>query len=88
MVLYLIGLGLGDETDITVKGLEAVKKCSLIFLEYYTSVLGVDKDKLVCSLLLYTHETKTGRPSIFDTTYMFDNRSGFMKKISNLQIEI
>lgn len=43
MVLYLIGLGLGDHTDITVRGLECVKSCSKLFLEYYTSVLGVDK---------------------------------------------
>lgn len=39
MVLYIIGLGLGDEKDITVRGLEIVKKCDAIFLEAYTSVL-------------------------------------------------
>lgn len=44
--LYFIGLGLGGADDITVQGLEAVKKCDLIFLEAYTSVLGVDKDSL------------------------------------------
>ena len=48
MVFYLIGLGLGDEKDITVKGLEAVQKCTRIYLEAYTSILGVNKDKLVC----------------------------------------
>jgi diphthine synthase len=46
MVLYIIGLGLGDEKDITVRGLEAVKSCDKIFLEAYTSVLRVDKSKL------------------------------------------
>lgn len=46
MVLYLIGLGLGDEKDITVRGLECVKKCSRLYLEYYTSVLGIDNKKL------------------------------------------
>jgi diphthine synthase len=46
MVLYLVGLGLGDEKDITVRGLETVRKCSKIFLEHYTSVLGVDKVRL------------------------------------------
>jgi diphthine methyl ester synthase len=46
-MLYLIGLGLGDEKDITVRGLEIVKKCSAVFLEYYTSVLGADVKKLV-----------------------------------------
>ena len=38
-MFYLIGIGLGDEKDITVKGLEAVKKCDKIFLESYTSKL-------------------------------------------------
>ena len=46
MTLFIIGLGLGDEKDITVRGLEAVKSCDKIFLEAYTSILGVDKEKL------------------------------------------
>lgn len=46
MVLYIIGLGLGDHKDITVRGLECVKSSDLVFLEYYTSVLGVNKDVL------------------------------------------
>ena len=41
MALYLIGIGLSDEKDITVKGLEAVKKCGKIYLETYTSILQV-----------------------------------------------
>lgn len=45
-MLYIIGLGLGDEKDITVRGLEAVKSCDKIFLEAYTSILRVDKSKL------------------------------------------
>jgi len=45
-MLYIIGLGLSDEKDITLKGLEAIKKCSLLYLEYYTSILGVEKEKL------------------------------------------
>jgi len=31
-MLYFIGLGLGDAKDITVKGLETIKKCSKVFL--------------------------------------------------------
>ncbi len=46
MTLYLIGLGLSDEKDITVKGLEAVKKCSKVYLEGYTSLLQVSKEEL------------------------------------------
>ncbi|PLW79304.1 diphthine synthase [Candidatus Woesearchaeota archaeon] len=46
MTLYIIGLGLGDEKDITVKGLEAVKRCSKVFLEHYTSVLSSSVENL------------------------------------------
>ena len=46
MTLYMIGIGLWDEKDITVKGVEAIKKCSKVFLENYTSKPGVSIDKL------------------------------------------
>lgn len=36
--LYLIGVGMTAE-DITVKGLEAAKKCDKLFLESYTSIM-------------------------------------------------
>jgi diphthine methyl ester synthase len=39
MTLYIIGIGLNDVKDITVKGLEAVKLCDIIYLENYTSLL-------------------------------------------------
>lgn len=43
----MIGLGLAYETDITVRGLEAVKKCKKVFLEAYTSILmSADKASL------------------------------------------
>ena len=42
MVLFIIGLGLSDEKDITVRGLEAVKSCKRLYLEFYTSVLGME----------------------------------------------
>ncbi|ORE02954.1 diphthine synthase [Rhizopus azygosporus] len=45
-MLYVIGLGLSDETDITVKGLEAVKRSERVYLEAYTSILTVGKEKL------------------------------------------
>lgn len=48
-MLYLVGLGLSDETDITVKGLEVVKKASRVYLEAYTSILLVDQSVLVCN---------------------------------------
>jgi len=46
MALYFIGLGLGNEKDITVNGLEAVKKCDVVYLENYTSVLNCTKEDL------------------------------------------
>lgn len=46
-MLYLVGLGLGDVKDITVRGLEIVKKADRIYLEAYTSLLTVDKGDLV-----------------------------------------
>lgn len=45
-MLYLVGLGLGDAKDITVKGLEIVKKVGKVFLENYTSILTCDKEEL------------------------------------------
>jgi len=45
-MLYLIGIGLGDEKDITVKGLEIVKSCSHVYLESYTNALSISKEKL------------------------------------------
>lgn len=42
-MLYLIGIGLSNEKDITVNGLEAVKQCDLIYLEHFTS-------KIQCSV--------------------------------------
>ncbi len=46
MVLYLIGLGLSDEKDITVKGLEAVKASQHVYLEMYTAILMISTEKL------------------------------------------
>ncbi|KTW27072.1 diphthine synthase [Pneumocystis carinii B80] len=45
-MLYLIGLGLGDEKDISVKGLEIIRQCQSVYLEAYTSILYVSKEKL------------------------------------------
>jgi len=45
-MLYIIGLGLGDVKDITVKGLELVRKCDKVYLEHYTSILTVGHQEL------------------------------------------
>lgn len=44
--LHIIGLGLGDEEDITVRGLRLVKSAAEVFLEAYTSILSVSASKL------------------------------------------
>jgi len=38
-MLFFIGLGLYDELDISVKGLEAVRKADKVYAEFYTSRL-------------------------------------------------
>lgn len=46
-MLHLIGLGLGNEKDITVNALEAIRdKCTYVYLENYTSVLASTPAKL------------------------------------------
>ena len=46
-MLHLIGLGLGNEKDITVNALEAIRdKCAYVYLENYTSVLCCAPSKL------------------------------------------
>lgn len=45
--LHLIGLGLHDATDITVKGLERVRSCDRVVAEFYTAMLaGTSNDEL------------------------------------------
>ncbi|KAG8904062.1 diphthine synthase [Tulasnella sp. 403] len=45
-MFYLIGLGLFDEKDVSLRGLEIIKSCSRVYLESYTSILMVNKEKL------------------------------------------
>jgi len=45
-MLYLIGLGLNDEKDISFKGLKIAKKASKIYLENYTSKMQCKKEDL------------------------------------------
>ncbi|KAJ2077936.1 diphthine synthase [Coemansia sp. RSA 988] len=45
-MLYIVGLGLADERDITVKGLEAVRASERVYLEGYTSILMVEQERL------------------------------------------
>lgn len=45
-MLNIIGIGLSDEKDISVKGLELVKNSDIIYLESYTSLLQIPLAKL------------------------------------------
>ncbi len=46
MTLYLIGIGLYDEKDVSVRGLEIIRSCDKVYLEHYTSILGIKTKKL------------------------------------------
>ena len=37
-MLYIIGLGLYDEKDITLRGMQALKNCKKIYAEFYTNL--------------------------------------------------
>lgn len=50
-MFHIIGLGLADEKDISVKGLEVVKKAERVYLEAYTAILLVEKDQLVSKIM-------------------------------------
>ncbi|KAI4109566.1 MAG: hypothetical protein LQ339_001679 [Xanthoria mediterranea] len=65
-MLFVVGLGLADEMDITVKGLNVVKAACRVYLEAYTSILLVDKDKL---------ESYYGRPLILADREMVESSS-------------
>ncbi|XP_062208895.1 probable diphthine methyl ester synthase [Phragmites australis] len=43
-MLYIVGLGLGDERAITVRGLDAIRICAKIYMEACTSLLSLGLD--------------------------------------------
>ena len=65
-MLYLIGLGLADETDITVKGLSIIRSATRVYLEAYTSILLVPHKTL---------ETYYNRPIIIADREMVESSS-------------
>ena len=71
MALYIIGLGLSDVNDITVKGLEAMRKCSKIYLERYTSLLqcsieDLERFYLKKITLAYREDSEQGMDKIVE----------------------
>ncbi|TFK26287.1 diphthine synthase isoform b [Coprinopsis marcescibilis] len=65
-MFYIIGLGLCDEKDITLRGLEAVKSSSRVYLEAYTSILMIQQDRL---------EAFYGKPVIIADRDMVETQS-------------
>ncbi len=45
-MLYLISLGLSDENDMSLRALEAAKKCDSLYIELYTTKLETTIEKL------------------------------------------
>lgn len=45
-MLTLVGLGLNDENDLTLKGIDAAKKADKVFIEFYTSFWNGKKENL------------------------------------------
>jgi len=45
-MLYLIGLGLNDEEDLSLKAINVMKKCSEVYCELYTGIWHGDIKKL------------------------------------------
>ncbi len=76
MVLFIIGLGLYNEKDISVRGLEIVKEADYVYMEYYTSILGVDRDNL---------EKFYGRPILLADREVIENE--FDKEILEKAID-
>lgn len=71
MTLYLIGLGLWDEKDISLKGLEIAKKCHLVYLEQFTSkLMGTNIQKI--SNLIGKEVIPLDRKAIEETQQFID----------------
>merc|ERR1712038_121623 len=45
-MLYIIGLGLADATDVSIKAHRIIKNCKNIYLEAYTSILLIPTEEL------------------------------------------
>ncbi|GKU93965.1 hypothetical protein SLEP1_g7514 [Rubroshorea leprosula] len=70
-MLYIVGLGLGDERDITLRGLDVLKKCEKVFIEAYTSLpcFGISQDGLSTLEMLF------GKPVILADREMVEEKA-------------
>jgi diphthine synthase len=68
-MLYLISLGLNDEKDLSVRALEAAKKCDRLYCEFYTSRPNTSIEKL--SELAGMGVTELGRGDLEENSRRF-----------------
>ncbi|GJN07862.1 hypothetical protein PR202_ga25730 [Eleusine coracana subsp. coracana] len=40
-MLYVVCLGLGDERGVTLRGLDAVRRCARVYMEFYAALLAI-----------------------------------------------
>ncbi|MFZ3076990.1 MAG: diphthine synthase [Candidatus Aenigmatarchaeota archaeon] len=74
-MLYLIGLGLGNEKSITLEGLEAAKKCDCCFESYTSKYESLEKlEKLVGKkiIVLKRGDVEEGSQKILESAKMND----------------
>jgi len=79
MVLNIIGIGLGDEKDITLKGLELVKKSDFVYLENYTSKLDCDISSL---------EALYGKKIILADRDLVENKTEIIDNAKNKEVSL
>ena len=79
-MLYLIGLGLWNENDIPLRGIEAMKKCDIIYCEFYTNKWTGDMNKL---------EEITGNKitaeKLKESIELINNKRKALKRLSDLR---
>ncbi len=76
--LVFIGLGINDEMDITVKGLDAARECGCLFSEFYTAALmGSTPERL---------EEMIGRPVISLTREDVESGDLILEKAKNERV--
>ncbi len=79
MVLNLIGIGLGDERDITLKGLDLVKKSDFVYLESYTSKINCNISKL---------ENLYGKKIILANRDMVENKEEIVDNAKSKEVSL
>ncbi len=79
-MLYIVGMGLWDEKDITVRGLEAIKASEKVYLETYTTLLG--------GLNIERLEKEIGKPVIPLSREDVEVKAEFIKEAKQSKIAI